>query len=246
MKQKSGGIKRLMEFTGKHRGLLTVSRILSGISSVFILGPFLCVYFAARDLVGVFAGTPLSNWKRSLKAAFYTAIEDDCIRKNPFNFAIADVLEDDTEEKAALTQDQEDRLLAFAGSDPVYRKYCDEIIVLLGTGLRVSELCGLTTDLDFENRCIHVDHQLLRDSELGYYVDEPKTKKGARQIPMSEKVYQALKRAVKNRGKAAPVNIGGYTNFLFLNQSGLPKTASCYESMFQGLVRKYNKHHKPE
>ena len=51
MKQKSGGIKRLMEFTGKHRGLLTVSRILSGISSVFILGPFLCVYFAARDLV---------------------------------------------------------------------------------------------------------------------------------------------------------------------------------------------------
>lgn len=36
----------------------------------------------------------------------------------------------------------------------------------------------------------------------------------------------------------------GYANFLFLNQSGLPKTASCYESMFQGLVRKYNKHHK--
>ena len=41
----------------------------------------------------------INNWKRSLKAAFYTAIEDDCIRKNPFNFAIADVLEDDTEEK---------------------------------------------------------------------------------------------------------------------------------------------------
>lgn len=193
-----------------------------------------------------YAYKTISNWKRSLKAAFYTAIEDDCIRKNPFNFAIADVLEDDTEEKAALTQEQEDRLLAFAGSDPVYRKYCDEIIVLLGTGLRVSELCGLTVDLDFENRRIDVDHQLLRDSELGYYVDAPKTKNGVRQIPMSEKVYQALKRAVKNRGKAAPVNIGGYTNFLFLNQSGLPKTASCYESMFQGLVRKYNKHHKPE
>ena len=61
MKQKSGGIKRLMEFTGTHRGLLTVSRVLSGISSFFILGPFLCVYFAARDLVGVFAGTPLDT-----------------------------------------------------------------------------------------------------------------------------------------------------------------------------------------
>ena len=61
MKQKSGGIKRLLEFTGKHRGLLAVSRILSGISSIFILGPFLCVYFAARDLIGVFAGTPLNT-----------------------------------------------------------------------------------------------------------------------------------------------------------------------------------------
>ena len=45
MKQKSGGIRRLMEFTGKHRGLLTVARILSGISSVFILGPFfMCIF----------------------------------------------------------------------------------------------------------------------------------------------------------------------------------------------------------
>ena len=157
-----------------------------------------------------YAYKTINNWKRSLKAAFYTAIEDDCIRKNPFNFAMDTVLEDDTEEKVALTQEQEDRLLAFAGSDPVYRKYCDEIIVLLGTGLRISELCGLTVDLDFENRRIDVDHQLLRDSELGYYVDAPKTKNGVRQIPMSEKVYQALKRAVKNRGKAAPVNIGGY------------------------------------
>lgn len=61
MKQKSGGIKRLMEFTGKHRGLLAASRILSGISSVFILGPFLCVYFAARELVAFFTGTPLDT-----------------------------------------------------------------------------------------------------------------------------------------------------------------------------------------
>ena len=61
MKQNSGGITRLMEFTGNYRGLLTVSRILSGISSVFILAPFLCVYFAARDLVGIFAGTPLDT-----------------------------------------------------------------------------------------------------------------------------------------------------------------------------------------
>ena len=193
-----------------------------------------------------YAYKTINNWKRSLKAAFYTAIEDDCIRKNPFNFALDTVLEDNTEQKVALTQEQEDSLLAFAASDPVYRKYCDEIIILLGTGLRISELCGLTVDLDFANRQINVERQLLKDSEIGYYLETPKTKNGIRQIPMSDKVYEALKRAVKNRGKAAAVNIDGYKNFLFLNQSGYPKVASSYESMFQGLVKKYNKQHKED
>ena len=61
MKQKSGGIKRLLEFTGKHRGLLTFSRILSGVSALFIMGPFLCVYFAARDLIAAFTGSVLDT-----------------------------------------------------------------------------------------------------------------------------------------------------------------------------------------
>ena len=61
MKQKNNGIKRLLELTGNKRGVLNLSRILSGISAIFILGPFLCVYFAARDLVDVFTGSPLDT-----------------------------------------------------------------------------------------------------------------------------------------------------------------------------------------
>lgn len=61
MNQKSGGINRLIEFTGNKRGLLTLSRILSGISAIFILGPYLCVYFVARDLVSIFAGNTLDT-----------------------------------------------------------------------------------------------------------------------------------------------------------------------------------------
>ena len=61
MKQKNGGIKRLLEFTGEKRSLLNISRILSGVSSIFILGPFLCVYFAARELVNAFTGSALDT-----------------------------------------------------------------------------------------------------------------------------------------------------------------------------------------
>lgn len=187
----------------------------------------------------------ISNDKRSLKAAFYSAIQDDCIRKNPFDFKLNTVLEDDTEPKVPLTPKQEEDLLSFVQGDKVYQKYYDELVILLETGLRISELCGLTdTDLDFENRILNVDHQLLRATEIGYYIEIPKTKSGIRQIPMSEKVHEAFKRVLKNRRGAQPIIIDGYCNFLFLNRNGYPKVAANYDSMFRGLVKKYNKCHE--
>ena len=78
----------------------------------------------------------ISNYKRSLKAAFYTAIQDDCIRKNPFDFHINTVIEDDTEPKVPLSPTQEESLLAFVEKKKVYYKYYDELIILLRTGLR--------------------------------------------------------------------------------------------------------------
>ncbi|WP_438940194.1 tyrosine-type recombinase/integrase, partial [Haemophilus influenzae] len=62
---------------------------------------------------------------------------------------------------------------------------------------RISEFGGLTLpDLDFENRLVNIDHQLLRDTEIGYYIETPKTKSGERQVPMVEEAYQAFKRTV--------------------------------------------------
>ena len=62
-----------------------------------------------------------------------------------------------------MTQEQQEIWMGFIRGDKTYRKYYDEFVVLLETGMRVSEFCGLTkSDLDFENRRIRVDHQLVR------------------------------------------------------------------------------------
>ena len=57
-----------------------------------------------------FAFQTINNHKRSLKAIFYTAIEDDLTRKNPFNFNTDDVIENDTAEKIVLADIQADLL----------------------------------------------------------------------------------------------------------------------------------------
>lgn len=187
----------------------------------------------------------ISNDKRSLKAAFYAAIQDDCLRKNPFDFQLSTVIQDDTEPKRPLTPEQEKALLAFIREDNVYYKYYHEVIILLGTGLRISELCGLTDyDLDFDNRIIRIDHQLLRRGSTGYYIEKPKTQSGIRQIPMTEQVYTALQCVMKSRKSKKKITISNYSNFLFLNQNGYPKTACVYDNMFRRLIKKYNKGEK--
>ncbi len=186
----------------------------------------------------------INNYKRSLKACFYTALNDDLVRKNPFNWNLSDVLEDDTEHKTALTDEQVNVLLSFVQIDGVYQKYYNAIVVLLHTGLRISELCGLTTsDIDFEQGFIRVNHQISYEKGK-YSISEPKTESGIREIPMIKIVREALLDEIKGRIEVQQILIDGYSDFVFLNQKLLPMYAHCYSKAFSSLIKKYNKYHK--
>ena len=201
--------------------------------------------WALRMKENGFSYNTINNHKRSLKASFYIAIQDDYVRKNPFDFKLSEVIENDTKAKTALTEEQELALLSFIRTDNVYHKYYDEVLILLKTGLRISEFCGLTVkDVDFKNEVVHINHQLIKSKEQGYYIETPKTKSGIRQVPLSEETIQAFQRVIKNRPKRKPIEIDGYADFLFLNQNGNPKVAVEYNSLFTRMVRKYNKHHE--
>ena len=193
-----------------------------------------------------FAYQTINNYKRSLIAIFYTAIERDYVRKNPFVFKTSDVIENDTEEKIALTDKQAELLLQFLQTDCTYNRHYNTVVILLNTGLRISELCGLTVkDIDFENKHINVNHQLIFDKGE-YHIEKPKTDSGVRKVPMSESVFRALKDEINNRENSQPVTIGEYTDFVFLNKKGLPMYGSAYSTVFSSMVKKYNKHHKEQ
>ena len=101
-------------------------------------------------------------------------------------------------------------LLSFIKTDNVYHKYYDDVLILLKTGLRISELCGLTVaDIDFKNEVVIIDHQLLKSKEQGYYIETPKTKSGIRQVPLSRETIQAFQRVMKKHPKAEPFVIDG-------------------------------------
>lgn len=184
--------------------------------------------------------------KRALKAAFYTAISDDYIRKNPFDFKLTDVILNDTEVKTPLTAEQEKSLLDFLRTDKVYRKYYDEIVILLGTGLRISEFCGLTrSDIDLEKSTITIDHQLQNDATIGKYIGDPKSKAGIRQVYMGPEVREAFRRVLARPQTGKSVEIDGYSGFLFCNRYGYPRTSRDYEGVIRRIREKHTKIHGP-
>lgn len=189
-----------------------------------------------------YAYSTVKNMKRSLNAAFHLAIQDDLLRKNPFDFALTDVIENDTKKKEALTKEEIKALLDFAKTDKTYKVYYPAIVILLNTGLRISELCGLTlSDIDFDNRTIDINHQLKKDKD-GYYTEPPKSDSGYRKIPMTDLVFQTLLEVIKNRKNTQPIVVDGYSDFLFLNRQGLPMYNAYYSCRFSALSKKYRKY----
>lgn len=185
----------------------------------------------------------LTAIKGVVAPAFRMAYEEDVIKRNPFDFDLTVVVPNNAKPRQALTDQQLTDWLNFVKNDTTYRKYYDEFIVLLGTGLRVSEFCGLTLqDIDFDEMRIKVERQLARTRSGKFYVEKPKTKNGVRYIPMSPEVCESMRNIVQQRYSGGPeILIDGVVGFLLLDRSHRPKVALHIENELRWCMKKYQK-----
>ncbi len=181
-----------------------------------------------------------------VRPAFQMAVDDDLIRKNPFEFQLATVVVNDSVTREAITRKQERAFLEFVKGDKHFSRYYDGIYILFKTGLRISEFVGLTlADLDMKKRKISVNHQLQRKWNMEYIIEDTKTSSGTREIPMTDDVYQCFQRIIANRPKpkTEPM-IGGRCGFLYLDKDGKPMVALHWEHYFKHICQKYNSIYK--
>ena len=178
-----------------------------------------------------------------VRPAFQMAVDDDLLRKNPFEFQLATVVVNDSVTREAITRKQERQFLEFIKNDKHYCTYYDGMFILFKTGLRISEFCGLTiADIDMQDRKINVNHQLQRKRNMEYVIEETKTNAGTRLVPMTDEVYECFKRIIANRKKpkVEPM-IDGKAGFLFLDKNDMPMVALHWEKYFQYAIEKHNK-----
>lgn len=182
-----------------------------------------------------------------VRPSFNLACKENLIDSNPFSFGLSEIASRPHSEKYALTTDEYNKMIDFIKTSPskVYRKRLNEIIILYETGIRVSELCGLTLrDVDLVNGKITISHQLQWSYEDKYYIETPKSKSGNRIIPLSPTAAECFRNVIENRPtlKIEPM-VDGYVGFLFLTNRGNPQMEKHVNQHIDTMVKNYNAVH---
>lgn len=193
----------------------------------------------------------INGIRKKMKLVFQMAIDDNLILKNPFNFNLSSIITNDSKKRQCLSDKDTERFLEFIKYDNTYYKYYDVFIILLNTGLRISEFCGLTIkDIDFNNKIIKVNKQLslIQDrntNKMKLVVMAPKSESSKREIPMTNDVVLAFKRIIDKREKPKIIKIiDGYSDFLFYTRNGEPVIAAEWQRKLRRICIKYNKKHE--
>lgn len=136
-----------------------------------------------------YSGTVFRECNFLLFDALQQAKKNRVIKENPMEYVTAPKTKEPMKKKA-LSADQQRAFLQAAESCKYYRLF--KLATL--TGMRIGEIIGLQwSDLDFEEREIHIQHTMSYISGKGQYLDAPKSKTSVRTIPMIESAYSLLK-----------------------------------------------------
>lgn len=167
-----------------------------------------------------FAKSTLDKQKMILKSIFDAAIDNDLCYKNPVkNIKYQRVAQQ--EERFAYTKEEASRCEEYAKQHDK-----KDIVIMLNTGVRRSELFGLKwSDINFERRVIHIERAVTQ-TKGDVIVDKPKTKTSIRTIPLSATFTEYLQQ------------FAGQSDYFVIGNKKNPFSVSTYSKHFKQFMHK--------
>lgn len=191
---------------------------------------FYSILFKDRNL----SASSIEMCNNLLSPAFQLAVDDELLFKNPCKGCTKEYSRKlFSKTKEPLTLAEQTQFLKFVKSHNIYSKHYTLFALLLGTGLRISEALGLTwDDIDFKNKTISVNHQVIYgkiDGKYQFYATKTKTRKN-RIVPIQQSLLQELnlhKQKTFFCSMSSGNVIGGYKNFVFLEVNSRSLYTEC-------------------
>lgn len=172
--------------------------------------------------------------RTAMKTLFDDAVENELIAKNPVTKSVRCSIQDkEPEPHKAMTIDEQERFIEEIKKYSYYHQYA----FVLQTGIRVGELTGLKwSDIDFENRYMHVSRTLNYNN--GEWIESgTKSKSGVRDIPLTDDAVTILNQLLKVKRKIVQIQ---YNDFIFLSNKGTPITRAAYFRNLDKISKKIN------
>ena len=192
----------------------------------------------------------IDNVHTQLHPAFQMAVRNGLIRTNPAAGVLGEIKKSHLwykPKRKSLTVAEQKAFMSFLYSNHQYQGWKPIITILIGTGMRIGECLGLRwEDLDFENRFIDVNHNLVHrrvDKEGGtLHINSPKTEAGCRKIPMIKEVYEAFleEYELQRITGFCTQEIEGYSGFVFANSEGTVTIPSEVNRAIHSITADYN------
>lgn len=145
-----------------------------------------------------------------------------------------------TAHKRRVALSSEETLELFQCLSGAPEKYKTAVTVLLYSGLRKGELCGLKwDDISFENGVLTVNRTLSYYPRKGLFEDEPKTENGKRAIKLPKPALAALRehRKRQTEERLAVGDRWNDTGFIFTKWDGTPMHPDSLYQWFTKFVR---------
>lgn len=178
-----------------------------------------------------------------LRPAFRTAVNDDLIIRNPFEFPLSEIIKEPYKEKQILTKSQERSFLHFLKYDSHYGEFYPGIYIMLKMGLRVSEFCALTVQsINLNHMTLTINKQLQYRGKNHYWIEDTKTTAGNRIIPIppDEELVRCFELLLnKPRPKPDP-EVDGVSGFLYFSKNGKPLVGYQWTKKLIYASKSYN------
>ena len=144
-----------------------------------------------------YAGSTIRQTYIAMGTMFRAAVMNDMITKHPMDGVRYTKPVRAANDIKFLTVEEQEIFLEAAKRSHNYRQY----VLLLETGLRTSELIGLTWDaIDWKKRTLTVNKTLEYRHKEGYWrAGPPKTATSYRTIPLTNRAYDVLKECYDER-----------------------------------------------
>ena len=187
-----------------------------------------------------------------LSMIFDLAVKDGVLRNNPCHGAVKELKRkyaDQIKEVKALTVAEQRLLEEYLSRPGPDHRFCPIITVMLYTGMRIGEVCGLRwEDIDFDKGIIHVAHTLTKCysvscDQISFMMNPPKTRKSNRFIPMTPRVKDAIlleKAYQAHSGIEYTTDINGFSDFVFLDDKGKVFRNTKLNDVLRRISKKIN------